>query len=63
MTFPENVKKLFPVFFVFAYVPSGFTKNMMTKLEMAFIKFLIKVCEKIKPVLKAKLAGGFNETP
>ena len=56
-------KSYFPFFLYFAHVPSGFTKNMMTKLEMAYIKFLIKVCEKIKPVLKAKLAGGFNETP
>jgi hypothetical protein len=35
---------------------------MMTKLKTAHIKSFIKVCAKIKPVLKAKLAGGFNET-
>jgi hypothetical protein len=30
---------------------------------MAYINIFIKVCAKIKPVFKTKLAGGFNETP
>jgi hypothetical protein len=33
------------------------------KKELVHISLLIKASMKIKPVLKAKLAGDFNKTP